>query len=189
MIDALVTRGVGVDPTLVLWETTARADEPAITASPDLALVPPSLIENWRGGFHFNVGWTPDDFATAESAFERALELARTLHEAGVPLTAGTDANNPWVPPGPSFHRELELLVAAGIPPEDVLTIATRNGAAALGVLPDRGTLEPGKRADMVLLTADPARDIRATRTIEWVMKEGVIHRPEELFPPRRSSP
>jgi imidazolonepropionase-like amidohydrolase len=189
MIDALVAHGVGVDPTLVLWETTARADEPAITESADLALVPPSLIENWRGGFHFNLGWTPEDFVAAEAAFQRALELTRRLHEASVALTAGTDANNPWVPPGPSFHRELELLAASGIPPDEVLTIATRNGAAALGVLADRGTLEPGKRADMVLLAADPTRDIRSTRKIEWVMKEGVLHRPEELLPARVTPP
>jgi len=189
MIAALVTHGVGVDPTLVLWETTARADEPAVTESADLALVPPSLIENWRGGFHFNLGWTPDDFAAAKADFRHALELTRRLHQAGVPLTTGTDANNPWVPPGPSFHRELELLAAAGIPPAEVLTIATRNGAAALGVLADRGTLEPGKRADMVLLTADPTRDIGATRRIEWIMKEGRMHRPGDLLPARVTPP
>jgi len=189
MIDALVAHGVGVDPTLVLWETTARADEPAITESADLALVPPSLIENWRGGFHFNLGWTPEDFVAAEAAFQRALELTRRLHEAGVALTAGTDANNPWVPPGPSFHRELELLVAAGIPAAEVLVIATRNGAAALGVLGDRGTIEPGKRADLVLLAADPSRDIRATRRIEWVMREGRVYRPDELLPSPSGAP
>lgn len=183
MIEALVAHDVGVDPTLVLLERTARADEPAITASRELALVPPSLVANWRGGFHFNLGWAAEDFAAAEQGFRVALELARRLHEAGVPLTAGTDANNPWVPPGPSFHRELELLVAAGIPAAEVLVIATRNGAAALGVLGDRGTIEPGKRADLVLLATDPSRDIRATRRIEWVMREGRVYRPDELLP------
>ena len=97
-------------------------------------------------------------------------------------LTAGTDANNPWIVPGDSFHKELELLVRAGIRPLDALTIATRNGAEVLGLLAETGTVTPGKRADLVLLNGDPTKDIRATRQIEWVMKDGRVYRPEALL-------
>lgn len=184
MIDALVAHQVAVDPTLVMWEAIVRGDQEAVTSAPTLALAAPSLAANWRGGFHFNVGWTPEDFPLARAAFAKAQQLARRLHERGVVLTAGTDANNPWVVPGPSFHRELELLSEAGIPPLEVLSIATRNGARALGRLAEFGTIEPGKRADLVLLQADPAASISATRAIDWVMQAGIVLRPAELLAP-----
>jgi cytosine/adenosine deaminase-related metal-dependent hydrolase len=75
--------------------------------------------------------------------------------------------------PGISFHQELALLAEAGIPPRDILRIATHNGAEALGILGDAGTLEPGKRADVIVLSADPLADIRNTRGIEKVMQGG----------------
>ena len=96
-------------------------------------------------------------------------------------LTAGTDANNPWVVPGVSLHRELELLQQSGIPPLEVLTIATHNGAKSLGILDEVGTIAPGKRADLVLLRDDPSLDISATRTIQWVMQGGRLLDPDEL--------
>jgi hypothetical protein len=182
MIAALVEAGTTVDPTLVVFDAAFRGNLPDYRESPDLELAAPSLVENWRSLFHFNIGWSPEDFERAQAAWPKVLELTRRLHEAGVLLTAGTDANNPWTVPGPSLHRELELLVDAGIPPLEVLTIATRNGARVLGLEDEMGTVEPGKRADLVLLEADPTRDIRATRAIVWAMKGGEVHRPQALL-------
>ena len=90
---------------------------------------------------------------------------------------------NPWTVPGVSFHRELELHVNAGIPPLAVLSIATRNGAQSLGILDEVGTLEVGKRADLVALEGDPVKDIRNTRRVVWVMQNGALLRPRELLP------
>ncbi len=178
MVEALARNGVVVDPTLVFFDVMVRGDDPAVIDAPELDRVAPSLLENWRTAFHMNLGWTPEDFERGRAALPKMLVLARRLHEAGVVLAAGTDANNPWIVPGPSFHRELELLVEAGIPEAQVLVIATRNGAQAAGLLADRGTVEVGKRADLVLLSRDPRADIRATRDIVWVMQGG--HRMEE---------
>lgn len=175
MIDALVEHGVTVDPTLVMWETIVRGDDPEVIESPWLDRVPASMLENWRTTFHMNPGWQPADFERARAAFPKALELTRRLHEAGVMLTAGTDANNPWVVPGVSLHRELELLVEAGIPPLEVLTIATRNGAAVIGLLDQIGTVQEGKVADLLLLSEDPSRDISATRSIVEVIQGGSV--------------
>jgi imidazolonepropionase-like amidohydrolase len=80
------------------------------------------------------------------------------------------------------LHEELELLVAAGIPPLEVLTIATRNGAETLGLLDEIGTVEAGKRADLLVLSADPTADIRNTRSIEAVIQGGEVMRPAELL-------
>jgi imidazolonepropionase-like amidohydrolase len=81
----------------------------------------------------------------------------------------------PWLAPGASLHRELELLAEAGIPPLEVLRIATGNAGRALGRRGDLGTLTPGALADVVVLGADPVADIRNTRAIERVYREGVL--------------
>jgi imidazolonepropionase-like amidohydrolase len=97
-----------------------------------------------------------------------AQENLRKINEAGGILAAGTDQST-----GPALHRELELLVEAGIPPIDVLRIATLNGAIFLGRERDLGSIEPGKLADLVLLEADPSADIANARRIVEVIKNG----------------
>ena len=179
---ALARNDVIVDPTLVFFDAMVRGDDPAVTGAPALELVAPSLVENWRGSFNMNMGWTEEDFDRGRAASAKMLEWTRLLHEAGVTLAVGTDANNPWIVPGPSFHREMELLVAAGIPPEEVLVMATANGAEAAGLLHDRGTVEVGKQADLVLLEGDPREDIRSTREIRWVMQRGQVMDPDALL-------
>lgn len=99
-----------------------------------------------------------------------AQENLRKIHEAGGVLVLGTDQSL-----GPSAHREMELLVDAGIPPLDVITIATLNGAVFLGKADDMGSIEAGKLADMVLLSANPAADIDNAKKIEMVIKGGEL--------------
>ena len=110
------------------------------------------------------------------------LGIVRRLHQAGVLITTGTDFPLPWITPGVSLHREMWLLQKAGLPALEVLTIATRNGAEALGILDEVGTIEKGKRADLVILSADPLKDIRNTRAIEAVYLGGerIAVRPHE---------
>ncbi|HEX4931672.1 MAG TPA: amidohydrolase family protein, partial [Gemmatimonadaceae bacterium] len=148
-IDAMAARRMHLDPTLVVFERAVHADDAAVHAHPHLGDAPDALVENWRTSFNFNIGWTADDYRRARAAFPKALQLTKRLYDKGVLLGAGTDANNPWTVAGESYHRELELLVAAGIPPMNVLTIATRNGARILGLERETGTLEAGKRADL----------------------------------------
>ena len=97
----------------------------------------------------------------------------RALSAGGVPILAGTDASNPGTSFGVSMHGELELLVAAGLSPIDALVSATSAPARAFA-LRDRGRIAPGLRADLVLVEGDPTQDIRATRRIAAVWKQGV---------------
>jgi imidazolonepropionase-like amidohydrolase len=175
MTRALVQNRVTVDPTLVTFEAIAWGDSARITAAPDLQYAPKSLVDGWRGNFTLTSGWKPEDYAEARRAWPNVLAFTKHLHDAGVLLTAGTDMGNPWTVPGTSFHRELELLAAAGIPPLAVLSIATRNGAESLGKLAEFGTIAVGKYADMVALQGDPTADIRNTRRIAWVMQAGTL--------------
>ena len=95
------------------------------------------------------------------------------LESAGVRVVAGTDAGNIGTLHGPSLHRELELMAAAGVRPMDIIVSATKNAAAVMGRQSEVGTLEKGKYADLIILDADPLADIKNTRKIFKVMKGG----------------
>ena len=104
--------------------------------------------------------------------FKHALAAVGQLAKAGVPILAGTDAPNPGTTHGASLHRELELLVSAGLSPTEALAAATATPARIFG-LKDRGRIAPGLRADLVLVKGDPTTDILATRDIQRVWKLG----------------
>ncbi|MGO1001569.1 CIA30 family protein [Lysobacter sp. CA196] len=113
----------------------------------------------------------PSGFLTQQK-FNNTLENVRRLHEAGVPLLAGTDAGNPGTTHGASEHGELELLVQAGLSPVQALSAATAVPARSFG-LDDRGRIARGLRADMILVDGDPTTDITATRAIRSIWKNG----------------
>jgi hypothetical protein len=92
-------------------------------------------------------------------------ENVAALHAAGVPILAGTDAPNPGLVHGASLHRELEHLVEAGLSPQDALAAATSVPARVLG-LTDRGVIDVGARADLILVSGDPTSDIAASASI-----------------------
>lgn len=183
LADLLASRRIVVDPTLVLGEAIIWGDD-SITLErlePDLAM--PGQAESWREGHHpYSRSWTAEQRSQAKLAWPQMLEIVRVFHERGVFLTTGTDYLNPWMTPGVALHRELELLVSAGISSMDVLTMATRNGAEALGILEEAGTIEVGKRADLLILTANPLDDVANTRRIEYVFLRGQSFAPATLM-------
>lgn len=97
------------------------------------------------------------------------------VQAAGIRIAAGSDAGNIGTLHGPALHREFELMAQAGMRAADVLVAATKNAAAVMGKGRDIGTLERGKYADLVILDADPTRDVRNNRKISNVMKNGVL--------------
>lgn len=109
---------------------------------------------------------------TLETVIRPQVEDLRELHKRGFNLVVGTDMGNDFIFPGLSLHEELDLL-AMGFTPAELIPMATRNAAEMLGVLDDLGTLEVGKRADMVLLDENPLVDIRHTRAIRAVFRGG----------------
>jgi imidazolonepropionase-like amidohydrolase len=112
-------------------------------------------------------------FKSGEAAYAAAEKALRQLRDAGVPILAGTDAPNPGTTFGASLHGELELLVKAGLPPIEALRAATAVPAGRFGVS-DRGWIRSGQAADLVLVDGDPTADIRATRRIVAVWRDGV---------------
>jgi imidazolonepropionase-like amidohydrolase len=108
--------------------------------------------------------------------------LAR-LHEAGISIAMGTDAGNPLTLHGPAVYAEMEAMQAARMSPAEVLVASTRGGALAMGRLEEIGTLEPGKVADLLVVEADPTKEIANLRKLRYVVRGGVVRSVEELKP------
>jgi len=104
------------------------------------------------------------------------LRLLKALHDAGITIIPGTDNLAGYM-----LHRELELYVRAGIPAAEVLRMATLTPALVMGVNKDRGTIAPGKLADMVLVDGDPTQDIRDLNKIKTVIKGGKVYDPPAI--------
>ena len=113
------------------------------------------------------------DNARAKNVFQKDLEIVRAMRKAGVPILAGTDTGNPFCFPGFSLHEELALMVVAGLTPAEALRSATLNPAKFFGLDQKLGTIEVGKIADLVLLSANPLEDIRNTQRINAVVSNG----------------
>jgi imidazolonepropionase-like amidohydrolase len=169
----LASQQVILVPTLVLHETFSRLDDPASTAQKDLSAVPPAEQERWDvPGMISRAGWSAADFAAFRQARPYQDRFVRAFRKAGGVIAAGTDASNQLLVPGASLHREMELLVAAGMTPAEALASATRVGASLLG-LDSLAVVAPGKAADLVVLGADPLTDIKNTRSVERVVVRG----------------
>ena len=106
---------------------------------------------------------------------ETAFENVKKLHDEGVLLVAGTDAPYPGVFQGEGIHRELELLVEAGLTPLEAITAATRNAALLMKADGEWGTLSPGKIADVLVVRGRPDKNISDSRNVERVFKKGVL--------------
>ena len=114
------------------------------------------------------------------------------LYRAGVPVVAATDAPSFWPLAiyhfhGPQTAREIELLGEAGLSPIEALAAATRVPAEMLGIDREVGTVEVGKRGDLLIVAGDPLADLRALRNVRWTVKDGVAHTPEQWMQPATS--
>jgi imidazolonepropionase-like amidohydrolase len=169
----LAGQQIVVIPTLVLHETFSRLDDSTVTAQPELAAVPRPEQERWNvRGMIERAGWSAADLAAFRQARAYQNRFVREFKRAGGVIAAGTDASNQLLIPGFSQHREMELLVGAGLTPAEALAAATTGGATLLGT-DSLGAVAPGKAADLVVLGADPLADIRNTRKVERVMVRG----------------
>lgn len=111
----------------------------------------------------------------AKQTYDLQRKIVRLLAKANAKLLAGTDSLNPYVVPGFSLHDELGYLVAAGVSNAEALRAATLNPAKFLGRDKELGQIAKGKRADLVLLEANPLDDIANTKRIDTVIVRGRI--------------
>ena len=169
LVERIAAARIAVGPTLATAENTLGEDGgAALLADPRLAGL---LGERAHQAALGSRGNGPGGRLLAP--YSRAQHNVRLLAEAGVTLLAGTDAPNPGTVFGASLHRELELLVRAGVTPSRALAAATGEPARIFG-LADRGRVAVGLRADLVLVAGDPLADITATRSIERIWRGGI---------------
>ena len=161
-------KNIFVIPTLAVMENYGRAgtaDDTPLAADPRLA---PLMTTEDAAALRVRFPRRGNVTATVKTA----LDNVRALHAAGVRVLAGTDVPNPGTMHGVSLHREIEVLVEAGLTPIDALRAATAAPAEAFK-LADRGRIAAGKRADLLLVDGDPTTDVRATRAIDAVWIAG----------------
>jgi len=138
------------------------------------------------------IPWIKESSETRMKKFTTAKRNAKMMSDYEIKLALGTDAGNPAVFFGPSAHRELELLVEAGLSPSDAIKAATINAAEILGQGDRLGTISEGKLADILVIEGNPLKDIRNAQNISIVIKNGHILEREELArkinPPEKPS-
>jgi len=155
-----------VIPTLVVLKSVTGAGNATLVED---ARIAPYLNAAARAGLTHGFRRSPKQPPVSYAAAEASV---RQLLAGNVPILAGSDAPNPGTAHGAALHRELELLVAAGLTPVQALTAATSAPAKAFRIA-DRGRIAKGLRADLLLVNGDPTRDITATRDIAGIWKGG----------------
>ncbi len=206
LVRKLKSRGVYVITTISTVDVVGTRHHPSHLSEPLIKLtVPPVELETARNEEAWDrflttmtqsiYPWMPDWFARLYGYFiysdsmlqfgvERMMMVARTFHEAGIPIVVGTDSGS-WphflnLFHGPTTIREMELLVEAGMEPVDVIASATRIPAEMMGIEQEVGTVEVGKRANLLILAGDPLADISSLKSLLWVVKDGEARRPED---------
>jgi imidazolonepropionase-like amidohydrolase len=170
----LVRNQTWVVPTLIWSQSFRPLSKEDTGASLPMNQLPAKLRQRWLGGRQrYLEAVAPETLALNQRVARKSVELVGALHRAGVLLLAGTDSTDAFVVPGFSLHQELELLVAAGLTPLQALQTATMNPSRFLGRAGERGAVEKGRAADLVLLDANPLDDIRNTRRISGVVIGG----------------
>jgi len=163
-----------VDPTIALAEFfSATTAKPPASFEPGVSKVAPELAEQLT-----DVEPPTERSEIVEKVFEKEVAIVGALHRAGIPVVAGTDQTVP----GYSLHREMELYVQAGFTPMEAIQAATIVPARAMGVDKESGTIEKGKRGDLILLKGNPLDDIRNARNVEYVITNGTMYHTAELW-------
>lgn len=166
LVAAIAERGAFVIPTLSVIANLANA-RPG-----ELLIADPAFAERLDDGQRASLGQSYPPLWQRASHLEHGLANVAALAAAGVDVLAGSDAGNPGTAAGPSLHGEMEWLMRAGFTSAEALRAATALPARRFG-LADRGRIAEGLRADLVLVKGDPEADIRATRAITKVWKNG----------------
>ena len=204
LIERLAEGGTYVVTTLSLMEAATTGNHPERLDDPLVQLtVPPAEMATARdpaadrfaarAAIGYGPRWIPQfligfiarlvwNERLILDTVRRSQDMIRRLHDAGVPIVVGTDT--PGTPyfqynfHGPTILREIELVAAAGLSPAEALAAATRIPAEMVGLGDALGTVEIGKKADLVVLDGDPLEDLGALRSIRWTIKEGVARSP-----------
>jgi imidazolonepropionase-like amidohydrolase len=174
VIKLLLDHHIVLDDTLALMEVILHPlDHPISAFEPGILKVAPELKEALE-----TMGTPPPKAEQSAATFRAMVATVRVLHQAGVPIVAGTDQTVP----GFSLDREIELHVEAGFTPMEAIQSATLVPARAMGMEKDSGTIEVGKRADVILVDGNPLENISDIRKVSTVFANGRMFEPAKLW-------
>ena len=173
----LIDQNVALVPALASIEAIARLQDPSFTQAAVRVAVPHDVAaREWDvPEVMRRHDWTSSTLADFRAALPIMQRFVADYARMGGRVVAGSGTPEPFVVPGSSLHRELQLYVGGGMPAAAALQSATANAAALLGIAERAGRIEVGKDADLVLVDGDPLRDIGATERIRLVIKRGMV--------------
>jgi imidazolonepropionase-like amidohydrolase len=164
--------GVWIVPTMALWEVLFDTiDLKTLRGYPELKYVSQGAVDQWTKAWNDRLDQMPRD--AANNVINNRMKILRALSDGGVKILMGTDAPQQFSVPGYSLHRELQRMSAAGMTPYEILVSGTRNVGDYFAKSDSFGTVEKGKRADLVLVDANPLQDIANVAKISGVMVRG----------------
>lgn len=175
-VQLLKKENIVLDPTVGIFEgmLASKAGE----ADPQFAEILDRLpIQVKRGFYSGGLPIPADREEQFKRSYDKLLAMIRVLHESGITIVPGTDAMS-----GFSLHKELENYVRAGIPANEVLTMATLTSAQVVEQDNQLGSIEAGKLADVILVDGNPVEDISQIRRVELTIKNGNIYRPKAMY-------
>jgi hypothetical protein len=176
-VTLLISKDILIDPTVAIFEDMyiSKKGEPSPTYSEIMNRLP---IMNQRDFYSGGLPKSDEKIATRyNDSFNKMLDVIFDLYQKGVDIVPGTDGL-----PGFLYHRELELYEKSGIPASEVLKLATIKSAELTGVSKLYGSIEVGKKADLILIDGNPVENISDIRNVEWTMKEGKLFYAKELY-------
>ncbi len=177
VVDHLIDRGVALTSTLNVVER--RGEGRPLPPEGALDVLLPQL----RSAVESRLGPAPDGPSETPELLRRYMDMEKVFHDRGGLLVAGTDPTGGGdVVPGYANQRAIQLLVEMGLAIEEAVAVATRNGAIYLEREAEIGTVEEGKRADLVLMEGDLTADLDAIRQMRLVFKDGVAYDSRALF-------
>jgi hypothetical protein len=174
-IKRLKMKGTVIDPTLATFAFMKQKDGDINTPFAPVADHMPTSVKR---GFYVGTMKIADDATLKryEKSYAKMVEFVGLMHKAGIPIVAGTDEMA-----GFTLQAELELLVKAGLSPTEALQVATRNGALYTRTSNERGSIVPGKLADLVLVDGDPTKNIADVRKVAAVITRGYLVYPTDI--------
>ena len=170
LAEVFVKNRTALCPTIIQYRVAMIGDDDSIKKDSRLNYADSSDKRKWA---EFAARFKPENRLLREVRYQKGLDIIRMMHSGGVQLLAGTDLGNPFLYAGFSLHDELALFVQAGLSPMSALQTATINPAKYAGKEKESGTVTQGKIADLVLLDANPLKDISNTKKINAVVVNG----------------
>lgn len=179
----LAENGTAIVPTLIGNRIISYWDEDDHSDDPELQYIGPGIIKTYQGRVNRAKAASAEAIEARHENYKNLVSLIPIINASGMMIIAGTDAGflNSYIYPGFALHDELEIYQKAGLTPLEVLQTSVVNGPKYFGLTDKYGSVTEGKIADLLILNSNPLEDIKATRTIDYLIKKSKVYDKSQL--------